>query len=178
MSGRPDRSPPTTSLWIDGRPPSASHAATSERRNPVDETVATVAAAASATNAAAAADAAARAFVAWSRTGPSERRTLLTQAAHELERRADEITEATARETGASASWAAFNVHLAAGMLIEAAALTTQIGGEVIPSDVPGNLAMAVRAPAGVVLGIAPWNAPVILGVRALAVPLASRRAW
>ena len=32
---------------------------------------------------------------------------------------------------------------------------------------------MAVRAPAGVVLGIAPWNAPVILGVRAIAVPLA-----
>jgi acyl-CoA reductase-like NAD-dependent aldehyde dehydrogenase len=30
-----------------------------------------------------------------------------------------------------------------------------------------------VRQPAGVVLGIAPWNAPVILGVRALAAPLA-----
>jgi benzaldehyde dehydrogenase (NAD) len=58
-------------------------------------------------------------------------------------------------------------------MLLEAAALTTQVGGEVIPSDVPGNLAMALRVPAGVVLGIAPWNAPVILGVRALAVPLA-----
>jgi acyl-CoA reductase-like NAD-dependent aldehyde dehydrogenase len=32
---------------------------------------------------------------------------------------------------------------------------------------------MAVRQPAGVVLGIAPWNAPVILGTRAIAVPLA-----
>jgi len=30
-----------------------------------------------------------------------------------------------------------------------------------------------VRKPAGVVLGIAPWNAPVILGVRAIATPLA-----
>ncbi len=80
---------------------------------------------------------------------------------------------AMAAETGAAAPWAGFNVHLAAGMLQEAAALTTQIGGDVIPSDVPGNLAMAVRAPAGVVLGMAPWNAPVILGVRALAVPLA-----
>jgi acyl-CoA reductase-like NAD-dependent aldehyde dehydrogenase len=30
-----------------------------------------------------------------------------------------------------------------------------------------------VRRPAGVVLGIAPWNAPVVLGVRAVAVPLA-----
>ena len=51
--------------------------------------------------------------------------------------------------------------------------MTTQITGEVIPSDVPGNLSMAIRQPAGVVLGIAPWNAPVILGVRAIAMPLA-----
>jgi benzaldehyde dehydrogenase (NAD) len=43
----------------------------------------------------------------------------------------------------------------------------------VIPSDVPGSLAMGIRQPAGVVLGIAPWNAPVILGVRAIATPLA-----
>jgi acyl-CoA reductase-like NAD-dependent aldehyde dehydrogenase len=62
---------------------------------------------------------------------------------------------------------------LAAGMIREAAALTTQVGGELIPSDVPGSLAMGVRQPAGVVLGIAPWNAPIILGVRAIATPLA-----
>ena len=78
-----------------------------------------------------------------------------------------------ARETGASAQWAGFNVHLAAGLLTEAASLTTQISGEVIPSDVPGSLAMGVRQAAGVVLGIAPWNAPVILATRAVATPLA-----
>lgn len=32
---------------------------------------------------------------------------------------------------------------------------------------------MAIRQPAGVCLGIAPWNAPIILGVRSVAVPLA-----
>jgi acyl-CoA reductase-like NAD-dependent aldehyde dehydrogenase len=57
-------------------------------------------------------------------------------------------------------------------MLREAAAMTTQIAGEVIPTDMPGNLAMSFRQPVGVVLGIAPWNSPVILGVRAVAVPL------
>lgn len=51
--------------------------------------------------------------------------------------------------------------------------MTTQITGEVVPSDVPGNMAMALRQPVGVVLGIAPWNAPIILGVRAIAMPLA-----
>jgi acyl-CoA reductase-like NAD-dependent aldehyde dehydrogenase len=69
--------------------------------------------------------------------------------------------------------WAGFNVMLAAGMIREAASLTTQVAGEVIPSNVPGSLAMGMRQPAGVVLGIAPWNAPVILGVRAIATPLA-----
>jgi acyl-CoA reductase-like NAD-dependent aldehyde dehydrogenase len=58
-------------------------------------------------------------------------------------------------------------------MLREAASMTTQITGEVIPSDIPGSLALAVRSPCGVVLGIAPWNAPVILGMRAIAMPLA-----
>ena len=51
--------------------------------------------------------------------------------------------------------------------------MTTQIAGEIIPSNRPGMTAMAVRQPVGVVLGIAPWNAPVILGVRAVAMPLA-----
>src|SRR4051794_41821681 len=32
---------------------------------------------------------------------------------------------------------------------------------------------MSVRQPAGVCLGIAPWNAPIILGVRAVATALA-----
>jgi benzaldehyde dehydrogenase (NAD) len=66
-----------------------------------------------------------------------------------------------------------FNLGVAVGMVREAAALTTQIGGEVIPSDKPGCIAMALREPVGVILGIAPWNAPIILGVRAIAVPLA-----
>ena len=34
-------------------------------------------------------------------------------------------------------------------------------------------MAMGIRQPVGVVLGIAPWNAPIILGVRSVAMPLA-----
>ena len=76
-------------------------------------------------------------------------------------------------ETAATASWCAYNVRLAAATLREAAAMTTQVAGETIPTDTPGRIAMTVRQPAGVVLGIAPWNAPVLLGVRAIAMPLA-----
>ncbi|MFM0352257.1 aldehyde dehydrogenase [Paraburkholderia nemoris] len=161
------------SMLINGAAVQASNGATFERRNPLDGEVATRAPAATVADAVAAADAAAAAFPAWSALGPSERRALLMKAAHALEARSEAFAAVMAAETGASAMWAGFNVHLAAGGLTEAAALTTQIGGELIPSDVPGSLAMGVRQPAGVVLGIAPWNAPVILAVRAIALPLA-----
>ena len=121
----------------------------------------------------AAAEAAAAAFPAWSALGPNARRSLLNAAADALDARADQLVAAMRAEVRASEPWARFNVMVGAGMVREAAALTTQITGEVIPSDKPGCIAMAVRQPAGVVLSIAPWNAPVILGVRAIALPLA-----
>ena len=161
------------SMLINGQAVAAENGATFERRNPLDESLATRAPAATPADAIRAVEAAAAAFPAWSQMGPNARRALLLKAADALEAKAPEFIAALPRETGATAMWAGFNVHLAAGMLREAAALTTQIAGEVIPSDVPGSLALAVRQPAGVVLGIAPWNAPVILGVRAIATPLA-----
>ena len=89
---------------------------------------------------------------------PSQRRELLQKAAGLLSERAEEIAGVVTRETGATIGWGMFNVQLAAGMLGEAAAQTTSVTGEVIPSDVPGLLAMGVRQPAGLVVGIAPWN--------------------
>lgn len=161
------------SMLINGQAVQAEAGRQFERRNPLDNAVVTRAPAASPADAVAAVEAAATAFKTWSQTGPGERRALLLKAAAALEAKTPQFIEAVAAETGATGLWAGFNVHLAAGMLQEAASLTTQISGQLIPSDVPGSLAMAVRQPAGVVLGIAPWNAPVILAVRAIATPLA-----
>ncbi len=146
---------------------------TFERLNPVTGAVATTANAASVDDANAAVEAAAAAFPAWSALGPNARRAALTKAADALAVRGDQFVEAMMGEIGATEGWARFNLMLAVGMVREAAALTTQIAGEVIPSDKPGCIAMALREPVGVMLGIAPWNAPIILGVRAVAVPLA-----
>lgn len=161
------------SLLINGQQKQASNGATFQRKNPLDGSVATTAPAATVDDAIAAVEAASKAFPAWSAMGPNERRALLIKASQALQAKADAFIAAMAGETGSSAMWAGFNVQLGASTLLEAASLTTQVSGEVIPSDVPGNLAMAIRQPAGVVLGMAPWNAPIILGVRAIATPLA-----
>ncbi len=135
--------------------------------------MATLAAAAQVEDAIAAAEAAAKAFPAWSALGPNARRAKLNKAADLLEARAAQFATLMMAETGCNNGWGHFNVHFGAMILREAAAMTTQITGEVVPSDVPGMVAMATRQPVGVCLGIAPWNAPVILGVRSIAMPLA-----
>lgn len=160
-------------LLIDGDKRDASGSASYERMDPFTGKLATRAAAASVADANAAVEAAAAAFTTWSKTGPGERRALLSKAADVMASKVSEFTRLMMEETGATGPWAGFNVMLAANMLREAAAMTTQISGEIIPSDKPGTLAMAIRQPAGVCLGIAPWNAPVILGTRAIAMPIA-----
>ncbi|MDN5567753.1 MAG: aldehyde dehydrogenase family protein, partial [Paracoccus sp. (in: a-proteobacteria)] len=163
----------TLGLMIGGTDRPATEGATFERRNPVTDAVATRAAAATVDDAIAAVDAAAGAFPAWSQSSPKERRTILSKAADILVGKMPLFVDAMSAEIGATAGWAGFNVTLASDMLREAAAMTTQITGEVIPSNRPGTMAMAVRQAAGVVLSMAPWNAPVILGVRSIAMPLA-----
>lgn len=161
----------TISLSIGGAPMTTG--ATFTRHNPVTGQAATTAVAATPSDACAAVDAAAAAFPAWSALGPNARRALLAKAADAIDAKADDFVDAMMNEIGATEGWARFNLMLASSTVREAAALTTQISGQIIPSDKPGCIAMALREPAGVVLGIAPWNAPIILGVRAIAVPLA-----
>lgn len=144
-----------------------------ERINPLTGAVASTAQAMQASDIPAITAKAASAYPTWAAMGPNARRAVLMKAATALESRADAFVEAMMGEIGATKGWALFNLGLAASMVREAAALTTQIAGEVIPSDKPGCVAMALREPVGVMLGIAPWNAPIILGVRAIAVPLA-----
>ncbi|QKK26547.1 aldehyde dehydrogenase [Rhizobium hidalgonense] len=161
------------SLLINGADRAASSGRTYDRIDPFTEKLASRAAAASLEDVTAAVDAASAAFGAWSKTGPGQRRAILMKAADIMDSKVAEFTRLMIEETGATAPWAGFNVMLAANILREAGAMTTQISGEIIPSDKPGSLSMGVRQAAGVCLAIAPWNAPVILATRAIAMPIA-----
>lgn len=160
-------------LFIGGATRAASTQATYQRMNPANGELASIASAATPEDADAAVTAAASAFPAWSAMLPAERRRLLLKAADVMEGYASEFVARAIAEAGGMPGWYHFNVALAAGMLREAASMTTQIKGDIIPSNVPGSMAMGIRQACGVVVGIAPWNAPVILGTRAIAMPLA-----
>ncbi len=163
----------TATLLIDGEAREAKSGATFERKNPFDGSIASISSAATVEDAKAAVAAAKAAFDNWAAMGPHSRRKILNKAADLLEARSADFVKVNIAETGATGPWVGFNVGVGAKMLREAAAMTTQIAGEVIPAEKPGMFAMSIRQPAGVCLGIAPWNAAVILGIRAIAMPLA-----
>ncbi|KIM99839.1 hypothetical protein OIDMADRAFT_42801 [Oidiodendron maius Zn] len=112
------------------------------------------------------------AFESWRDSTPLEKRTIFNKAIEILKSREDELVNAMVRETGAKPSWAAFNIKLAIQCVMEGAGMVTQVKGELLQSNDKGTMVMVFKEPCGVVLGIAPWNAPIILGVRAFMTPL------
>jgi vanillin dehydrogenase len=160
-------------LFINGEWQDALDNRTFEKTNPFTGEIISRFSSAVRKDAARAIDAAGAAFPAWSATPPGMRRNLFLKAADILERRQTEIARSMAEETGGTFGWGMFNCFFTAGLLREAAAQAYGLIGEIIPSDLPDTMAMAIRQPVGVVAGIAPWNAPLILGMRAVAMPLA-----
>jgi acyl-CoA reductase-like NAD-dependent aldehyde dehydrogenase len=160
-------------LFIGGEWVGAQGGRTFEDRDPfTGEVVARVAAGAR-DDARRAVDAAQAAFPAWSQSPPAERQRLFLKAADVLESRRDEVVALLARETGCTFGFGMFQVGFTPGLLRQAAAAAYAPTGEVIPSDLPGAFAMALRQPVGVVGAIAPWNAALILSLRAITAPLA-----
>ncbi|MFE9094492.1 aldehyde dehydrogenase family protein [Streptomyces sp. NPDC007264] len=166
--------PITRELLIGGKDVPAASGRTAVDVNPyTGEVYATVAAAGpeDVARAVAAADAA---FAGWAALAPFARRAIFLRAADLLDARGEQVAEVMAHEAGGTRPWAFFNVALAANILREAAAAVTAPRGEVLNAQEEGTLGLAVREPLGVVAAFAPWNAPVILGVRAVAAPLAA----
>ena len=88
--------------------------------------------------------------------------------------RAPAIAAIMTEEIGATFGWGMFNCDLAAAHAARGSRAGLRRGRRGHPVRRPRLCSPWVRQPAGVVVGIAPWNAPVILATRAVATPLAS----
>jgi benzaldehyde dehydrogenase (NAD) len=119
-----------------------------------------------------AAQAAAAAQVEWANTPADQRAAVLRRAAQLLEAHAETLRPWIVRETGSIPPKADFELHMVAGILLEAAAIATQPPGMMLPSG-PKRMSFARRVPHGVVGVISPFNAPLILSSRAVAPALA-----
>ncbi|MCL5735777.1 MAG: aldehyde dehydrogenase family protein [Actinobacteria bacterium] len=117
----------------------------------------------------AAADAA---LPAWAGSSPAYRAELFLRAANVLEEMRDEFVQTFVEEQGAAKFTCNFQVNFAGMLMREAAAQAHDPIGQILPSDTPGAFFMTKRQPAGVVAGIAPWNGPLLLGLRAVTLPM------
>src|SRR6478609_4205696 len=120
-----------------------------------------------------AAEAAAQAQPEWAALSYDKRAAILRRAGDLFVEHEDEIHDWLIRESGAIRPFAQFQTRgVAAEECWEAAALASQPHGEVLRSNQP-RLSLARRLPVGVVGVIAPFNAPIILAIRAIAPALA-----
>ncbi|KAK4702673.1 hypothetical protein P7C70_g3549, partial [Phenoliferia sp. Uapishka_3] len=111
----------------------------------------------------------------WEQVRPAEKRAIFLRAAElvqspEYSRR---IQEAMESETSAHLNWINVNIQGSVGLLREAAAQAGALKGEHVISESPTcQMFITQRRAAGVVLAISPWNSPILLAFRAVAIPL------
>ncbi|KIX07602.1 uncharacterized protein Z518_02255 [Rhinocladiella mackenziei CBS 650.93] len=162
----------TIPLWLDGKEVKLS--STFDVVSPLDHKTLYQCSSASEEDALKAVAAAEKAFQSWSQTKPSRRREIFLKAADEFKRRRDELKHYSHSETGASESMFAFEHNLAYEACLSVAGLVQVATTSTMPVvQEEGSSAMLIKEPYGVVLGIAPWNAPNVLGLRACLQPLA-----
>jgi acyl-CoA reductase-like NAD-dependent aldehyde dehydrogenase len=160
-------------LFIDGEWRDATNGQTYEKVNPWSGAPLFEVEAGDDLDAVAAIEAADRAFAKWASTSPAARQRIFLNAADVLARRAAEIVEMLALETGCTHHFATVQVEFAQSLLRQCSALPYAPLGAVLPSDDPDTRAQAIRRPVGVVGAIPPWNPSLVLSGRAIAGPLA-----
>ncbi|CAO1635968.1 unnamed protein product [Sympodiomycopsis kandeliae] len=121
-------------------------------------------------------DAAWKTFPSWKATPLEERRKVFWKAAELLRERSQEYAQLTVEETCLDIAFATFEIlNLAIPGLEETGAvLTSALRGEFPTAHANGRRELITREPYGVVVGIAPWNAPFFLALRAILNPLAA----
>lgn len=162
---------PNVAIFVNGKDVPAS--SSFPVRSPLTREVVYTCSSATVENARHAVCAADEAFKSWSKSNPAQRRNILNKAADILLSKASTAHELMSNEVSASTIWRAANILGSAAFIREAAAIVTQVKGEVLPSDRPGTTTLIFREPAGVVFSVVPWNAPLNLALRGICIPIA-----
>ncbi|KAI0831987.1 aldehyde dehydrogenase [Trametes gibbosa] len=165
-------STPFTPLYINGVWRPASTGATFDVRNPTTGKVVGTAAAASAEDCVAAVQAAAEAFKTWERTPLSMRRDILIKASDILATKKAQVMAGMREETAGTEDWLWVNFEWCVDQMRDMAAATMLLRGHTGPSIIPGGQTFVQRRGIGAILSIVPWNAPIILTLRAVALPI------
>lgn len=128
-----------------------------EIRSPVTGEVLHSCSSASAQDVTTAVGSAAEAFKTWRTMTAGRRRDIFLKAAEIMEGRREELAQNMIAETGASAAWAGFNLHVSIDFIKDVAGRISSIEGTLPSTADEGQGAMVLREPYGVVLAIAPW---------------------
>ncbi|KIJ34541.1 hypothetical protein M422DRAFT_35053 [Sphaerobolus stellatus SS14] len=162
-------------LWINGSPRPASNGKAFDVFNPATQTVVTRAASATVEDIDLAITEADKAQPAWEALSILARRQILINASNIIvqEKYVKPITEAVTQETGALPHWGPDEARVSAFHLLQGAIESALLQGGSQPSQrVPGGTSIIERRAYGTVFAISPFNAPVRLAARAIAVPL------
>ncbi|KAF7191102.1 Salicylaldehyde dehydrogenase [Pseudocercospora fuligena] len=162
----------TVPLWIDGKETTTS--TTFDVVSPVDSKKLWSAASASKKEAIQACEIAQNAFKTWRKTKAADIQAILLKAAEIMDGRRVELAQIMMQETGALRGFADFNVQTTIENLRDVSGRASNIHGVIPQTKDPNQTAFIYKEPFGVILGIAPWNAPYILGCRAFLYPIAA----
>lgn len=161
-------------LFINGDYQAALSGKTAESLNPATGDVYATVHQASVADANLALNAAEEAFKTWKDMLPSQREAILLKAADVMESRADELRDVLIDESGSTLLKAGYEVHHAPVFLRAMAGECRRVTGETYNSDYPGVKSYSIRRPLGIVLAIAPFNFPLLLGLRKIGWALAA----
>jgi aldehyde dehydrogenase (NAD+) len=109
----------------------------------------------------------------WAAMHPTQRAAIISRAGLILEESRPAFAEVLTAEGGSTFGKAMFEISDAVNLLSTAGADAKRILGETFHTD-PAKLSMSLRKPRGTVVGISPWNFPLILSMYKVAYGLAT----
>ncbi|MBI4610064.1 MAG: NAD-dependent succinate-semialdehyde dehydrogenase [Candidatus Rokubacteria bacterium] len=161
-------------MYVNGRWVEAEGAATFDVVNPASREVVAKVANGGLEDTRRAITAADAAFKAWAAQAPKERGRVLLRIQAGIERELDAIAKLIVQENGKPFEEAKKEVAFALGYFGWFAEEARRVGGEWVPSPVPGKRLWVFRQPIGPVAAITPWNFPATMVTRKIAPALAA----